>query len=151
MNGSVLVLNADLGPLHRVSLRHAIRMLCREVAEVQEAEPDIRYGRWGGLPTVVRLVRYVVTKWRYSTGPGWSRRGVMARDGKKCAYCSAGASTIDHVIPQSRGGRSTWENTVAACDRCNQNKANRTPAEANMALLFKPHAPSWAHALPAVA
>lgn len=147
--GSVLVLNADLGPLHRVSLRHAIRMLYRRVAEIQESEPDIRYATFGGLPTVVRLVRYVVTKWRYNSGPAWSRRGVLARDSRRCGYCSNWASTIDHVLPQSRGGKSNWTNTVAACDPCNQRKGDRTPEEAGMALRLAPSAPTWATALPA--
>lgn len=151
MNGSVLVLNADFGPLHRVSLRHAIRMLCRQVAEVHEAEPDIRYDTFGGVPTIVRLLRYIVPKWRYNTGPLWSRRGVMIRDNRKCAYCSREASTIDHVMPQSRGGKSTWVNTVAACGTCNQRKGDKTPVEAGMVLYVTPTAPSWAHILPAQA
>ena len=60
----VLVLNADLGPLHRVSLRHAIRMLLREVAVVHEAEPDRLIGVYP-VPRVLRLVSYVVTRWRH--------------------------------------------------------------------------------------
>lgn len=148
MIGSVLVLNADFGPLHRVSLRHAIRMLCRQVAEVHETEPDIRYSPFGGLPTIVRLLRYIVPKWRYNTGPLWSRRGVMTRDNRCCAYCSKAAFTIDHVVPQSRGGKSTWANTVAACESCNQRKGDRTPAEAGMTLRVTPVAPTWATLLP---
>jgi 5-methylcytosine-specific restriction endonuclease McrA len=140
---AVLVLNADLGPLHRVSLRHAIRMLCRQVAVVHEAEPDIRLGIFP-MPRVVRLVQYVVTKWRYSAGPAWSRQGVMARDGRRCGYCHGAATTIDHVVPRSRGGKNSWTNTVAACGGCNQRKGDRTPAEAGMRLLFEPTAPSWA-------
>jgi hypothetical protein len=66
---AVLVLNADLGPLHRVSLKHAIRMLLRQVAEVHEAVPDRLIGVYP-VPRVVRLVHYVVTKWRFSKGPG---------------------------------------------------------------------------------
>src|SRR5436305_13150979 len=76
---AVLVLNADLGPLHRVSLRHAIRMLCRQVAVVHEEEPDIRIGVFP-VPRVVRLVQYIVTNWRYTCRPAWSRPRVMARD-----------------------------------------------------------------------
>ena len=90
---AVLVINADLGPLHRVSVKHAIRMLCRKVAEIHEAEPDIRLGVYP-LPRVVRLINYVVTKWRYSTGPAWSRSGVLARDHYQCAYCGRKAETI---------------------------------------------------------
>ena len=140
---AVLVLNADLGPLHRVSLRHAIRMLCREVAVVHESEPDIRIGIFP-VPRVVRLVRYVVTKWRYTGGPAWSRSGVLNRDGHRCAYCDGRASTVDHIQPTSRGGRNTWTNTVAACSGCNQRKGDRTPAEAGLVLRSKPTAPTWA-------
>lgn len=148
MHASVLVLNADLGPLHRVSLRHAIRMICRRVAEVQEAEPDIRYQVFGGMPTVVRLVRYVVTKWRYTRGPLWSRRGVLHRDNRKCGYCGGVATTIDHIVPSSRSGKSSWLNTIAACYDCNQRKGNRTLAESGMVLRFPPTTPTWATALP---
>ena len=140
---AVLVLNADLGPLHRVSLRHAIRMLCRQVAVVHEAEPDIRLGIFP-MPRVLRLVRYVVTRWRYTSGPAWSRSGVLVRDGRRCAYCAGAATTIDHVVPRSRGGRNSWTNTVAACGGCNQRKGDRTPVEAHMPLLRKPAAPTWA-------
>jgi 5-methylcytosine-specific restriction endonuclease McrA len=139
----VLVINADLGPLHQVSLKHAIRMLCRQVAEIHEAQPDRLIGVYP-LPTVVRLVRYVVTKWRYSKGPAWSRAGVLARDGRRCGYCTAAATTVDHILPRSRGGRNTWLNTVAACDGCNQRKGDRTPAEAGMVLRLEATTPSWA-------
>jgi hypothetical protein len=143
---AVLVLNADLGPLHRVSLRHAIRMLCRQVAEVHEAEPDIRFATFGGMPTVVKLVRYVVTKWRYTAGPAWSRPGVLRRDKYVCGYCGGRGTTVDHILPTSRGGKNTWQNTVAACDPCNQRKGDRTPAEAGLVLRDKPVAPTWASA-----
>lgn len=139
----VLVINADLGPLHRVSLRHAVRMLVRQVAEIHEATPDKLIGVYP-MPTVVRLVRYVVTKWRYTAGPSWSRQGVLARDNRCCGYCGGHATTVDHVLPRSRGGRNLWTNTIAACEGCNQRKGDRTPAEAGMALRFEPKTPSWA-------
>jgi 5-methylcytosine-specific restriction endonuclease McrA len=139
----VLVVNADLGPLHRVSLQHAIRMLVRQVAELHDFEPDRVIGIFP-MPKVVRLVRYVYTKWRHTSGPGWSRQGVMARDGRRCGYCRGSASTVDHIQPRSRGGRNSWKNTVAACGPCNQRKADRTPAEAGMALLVTPSTPTWA-------
>ena len=141
----VLVLNADFGPLHRVSLRHAVRMLVRQVAEIHEAQPDRLIGVFP-MPRVVRLVSYVVTRWRHSRGPAWSRRGVLERDHRTCAYCGGVASTIDHVLPRSRGGANTWLNTVAACGRCNQRKGDRTPSEARMPLRTAPSVPSW-HAL----
>jgi 5-methylcytosine-specific restriction endonuclease McrA len=140
---AVLVLNADLGPLHRVTLRHAIRMLLRRVAVVHEAEPDRLIGVYP-VPRVVRLVTYVVTRWRYSHHPAWSRGGVLARDGRRCAYCGGPATTIDHVVPRSRGGANTWLNTVAACVGCNQRKGDRTPSEARMPLRAAVAVPTWA-------
>ncbi len=142
VNG-VLVLNADMGPLHRVSLRHAIRMLIRQVAEVHEAVPDRAIGVFP-MPTIVRLITYIAPRWRYTTGPRWSRPGVLIRDGRTCGYCGRAASTIDHILPRSRGGKNSWTNTVAACGSCNQRKGDRTPAEAGMQLLTTPTAPAWA-------
>jgi len=139
----VLVLNADALPLHRVSLRHAIRMLFREVAVVHEAQPDRAIGVFP-VPVAVRLVQYVVTKWRRSRGPAWSKPGVLKRDGHRCGYCTRRGETVDHIVPVSRGGGSTWANTIAACDRCNQRKGARTPPEAGMVLRFQPTVPSWA-------
>ena len=130
---AVLVVNADLGPLHRVTVQHAIRMLCRRVAEIHEAEPDRVIGVFP-MPRVVRLVRYVVTRWRFSAGPAWSRAGVLRRDGAAARTAGGRPRTIDHILPRSRGGRNTWRNTTAACYGCNQRKGDRTPAEAGMPL-----------------
>jgi 5-methylcytosine-specific restriction endonuclease McrA len=139
----VLVVNADLGPLHRVSLQHAIRMLVRQVAELHEFESNKTFGIFP-VPKVVRLIRYVYTKWRHTAGPSWSRAGVLKRDGRICGYCAKTAGTVDHILPRSRGGRNSWKNTCASCDRCNQRKADRTPQEAGMALLVTPSTPTWA-------
>jgi 5-methylcytosine-specific restriction endonuclease McrA len=139
----VLVLNADHEPLHRVSLRHAIRMLIRQVAEIHDAEPDRLIGIYP-MPLAVRLVRYVYAKWRHHTGPAWTKPGVLRRDGHRCGYCSGPAATVDHILPRARGGKNTWSNTIAACHACNQAKADRTPAEAGMRLRITPAAPTWA-------
>lgn len=139
----VLVLNADMMPLHRVSLRHAIKMLVRQVADIHEADTDRQLGIFP-MPTVVRLIRYVTTHWRYRSGPAWTKRGVLNRDGHRCGYCTGVATTVDHIVPVSRGGANTWANTTAACYRCNQAKRDRTPAEAGMVLRTRPVAPTWA-------
>jgi hypothetical protein len=138
----VVVLNTDNTALHTVSVPHAIRMLVREVAIVEEAHEGRRIGRFP-LPRVLRLVRYVKTAFLYARSPAWSKRGVLRRDGHACAYCSGRAETVDHLLPQSRGGRNTWLNTVAACTRCNHLKANRTPQEAGMLLAYQPRIPTW--------
>jgi 5-methylcytosine-specific restriction endonuclease McrA len=68
----------------------------------------------------------------------FSRRHVFARDRNTCQYCLQRLSTaelsLDHVMPRSRGGKTTWDNVVSACRRCNVRKGSRTPAEANMGL-----------------
>lgn len=138
----VLVLNADHQPLHRVSLHHAIRMLVRQVAEVHDAHPDRLIGIFP-VPVVVRLVRYVVTRWRYQSGPSWTRPGVLKRDAHRCGYCTGRATTVDHIVPRSRGGMNAWANTVACCYPCNQRKGARTPAEAGMVLRIRPTTPTW--------
>jgi hypothetical protein len=139
---NVTVLNADLTVLHTVSLNHAVRMIVRGVAEVHEAADEfigvfIR-------PISVRLLKYVVTTWRYQRQPKWSKSGVLRRDGYLCAFCGSGkATTIDHIIPRAHGGKNTWKNTVAACSPCNNKKRDRTPEQAGMPLLIKPRVPEW--------
>jgi len=78
--------------------------------------------------------------------PKFSRRNVYVRDGHRCQYCGkrfrSEELNIDHVKPVSRGGKTTWTNTVLSCVPCNDKKANRTPEEAGMRLLKEPHVPS---------
>ena len=83
---------------------------------------------------------------RQSQVPRLSRRLLFARDRHLCAYCGAvchfGDLSMDHIVPASRGGGDTWNNLVTACRPCNQRKANRTPHEACMPLLYVPYAPN---------
>lgn len=138
-DGYVLVLNASYEPLQRVSMRHAIKMLVREVAVIEESDS----GTFGPFPKpkVLRLVRYVVTRWMHRRSHLCTKSAIKARD-KMCGYCGGQAETVDHILPRSRGGALTWENAVAACLRCNHRKADRTPAEAGMKLLVEPVRPA---------
>lgn len=137
---NVLVLNAGYEPLHRVSVQHAIRMVVREVAVIEEASDEM-YGPFPK-PLVLRLVRYVKLHWRKAK-PRWSKKRLFERDGHKCAYCGKDANTIDHILPRSQGGDTTWNNTVASCFRCNNRKGNRTPEQANMKLHVTAYEPTW--------
>jgi 5-methylcytosine-specific restriction endonuclease McrA len=139
---TVIVLNTDNTALHTVSVKHAIKMLVREVAVVEESRDGASIGPYPW-PVVLRLIRYVKTTFLYAAAPAWSKRGVLRRDAHRCAYCGTTADTVDHLLPQSRGGANTWQNTVAACTRCNNVKANRTPAEAGMPLRRAAHVPTW--------
>ena len=139
---AVALLNASYEPLGTVTFQHAVRMLFRQVATVEEAHAERMIGPhpW---PRVIRLVRYVAATWMYRPA-AYSRRGVLLRDRHRCAYCTGRATTIDHVLPRSRGGTWTWLNTVAACERCNHRKGNRTPAEAGLRLRAEPFVPTRA-------
>ena len=142
---AVALLNASYEPLGTVTFQHAVRMLFRQVALVEEAHGDKRIGPhpW---PRVIRLVRYVAATWMHRPA-AYSRAGVLVRDRHRCGYCGAHATTVDHLLPQSRGGDSTWLNTVAACASCNHRKAARTPGEARMRLLTQPRVPTRAQLL----
>lgn len=140
--GSVTLLNASYEALGKVSFQQAIRMVARKVAAVEESVEGRMAGPWPW-PRVIRLLRYVNPKWLHRPA-GWHRGGVFIRDGHRCAYCGAKATTIDHVLPRSRGGEWSWLNCVAACVACNHRKADRTPREARMPLRFAPYVPTRA-------
>lgn len=142
MSTTVVVINADYQPHQVVTLKHAIGMICRQVVVVEEAEEGRTVGPFP-FPKVVRLVKYVYMKFSKKGTPRYSRLGVLNRDNNTCAFCGNHATTVDHLIPKSRGGTSTWENSISACRKCNERKAARTPEEANMTLMFQPYVPSF--------
>jgi hypothetical protein len=79
----------------------------------------------------------------------FSRNAVLLRDEFTCQYCArvtpSTELTLDHILPKSQGGKTSWLNVVASCKECNHFKANHTPEEAGMRLLKEPHKPSWAN------
>ncbi len=147
MVGNVLVLNATYEPLNVVSVKRAVVLLLKEKAQIVEATKAwVRAQNWAiPQPLVIRLVYYVRIPHRLSLPLG--RRTVLARDGYTCQYCGARPDkselTLDHVVPRSRGGRSSWGNVVTACTRCNQRKGRHTPEEAGMPLRAPPRRPRY--------
>ncbi len=136
-----LVLNAGYEPLSVVSFRRAVVLVLSGKATVlAETGQPLRSAELElGTPSVILLVRYVRAPRRRVAAV--SRRGVLSRDGHRCAYCGSLASTIDHIVPRSRGGDDTWLNLVACCLRCNGVKGDRTPGEMGWRLRVRPHAP----------
>ena len=146
MTEKTLILNASYEPIKFVDWKKAIALIFREKAEVVAS-----YGRQIKsvsisikTPKVIRLKTYIKlfgTLARRS----YSKPAVHRRDNYTCQYCSiklsSKESTIDHILPQSRGGLSTWTNTITSCGPCNNKKDNKTPAEANMKLLSVPCKP----------
>ncbi len=112
---------------------------------VREGEPFIQACRFRlRIPEVVTLTRY--DRVPVKEVP-FSRRNVFKRDRYTCQYCGSEPGsedlTIDHVLPRSQGGLSTWENCVLACVACNKAKADRTPDQARMPLRTAPRRPKW--------
>src|SRR5688572_22369254 len=140
-----LVLNAGYEPLAVVSFKRALVLVMNDKATVVErVEGDPVWGASAVFdrPAVILLTRYV--RLPHGRRVPVTRRGVLRRDAHRCAYCGRGASTIDHILPRSRGGGDSWENLVACCLRCNNIKGDRTPQEMKWELRFTPNPPRGA-------
>lgn len=133
MSHQVLVLNATYEPINVCSMQRAVVLVLKEKAEVLEgAARRLRTCESSlTLPLVIRLSYYVRVPRHESRKI--TRRAIFARDGYSCQYCGSGARlTMDHVVPRSRGGGSSWENVVTSCAPCNHRKGDRLPAEVQM-------------------
>lgn len=171
LESSVLVLNRYYMAIHIVSLRQALLLLCRDTAEVidREAGHYVNYdfiswcelsslqdeleqgqGEWIRLvrqrmlvPRILRLTRFDRV---YQQPFRFNRRNLYARDQKKCQYCGTPLTlnqmSLDHVVPRSQGGDTSWENVVCCCVKCNTSKGGRTPGQAHMKLQQQPCKPT---------
>jgi 5-methylcytosine-specific restriction endonuclease McrA len=93
------------------------------------------------VPSIIRLQDYVNIPYK---GVVLSRQNIFKRDGHICQYCGSRSDlTLDHVMPRSRGGQSSWDNLLTACKSCNSKKGDCTPEEANMTMKRKPFKPSF--------
>jgi 5-methylcytosine-specific restriction endonuclease McrA len=140
----VLVLNATYEPINVTTVRRAVVLLLKEKAEV------IEHGGWElrsatrtlQRPVVIRLVTYVRIP-RDTHRRKITRRAVFARDQWMCQYCGSRTNlTVDHVIPKSKGGGSSWDNIVASCAPCNRRKGDALPRQVGMKLLRQPRTPN---------
>ena len=159
-----LVLNESWIAIHTVPVKHALRLLFTGAARAVQPETyDVHeFESWADLAvhhgepcirTVTLRIKVpeVIVLTRYNGLPDpaavFTRRNLFRRDHNTCQYCGDRPGTselsIDHVLPRSRGGRSSWENCVLACMECNRRKANRTPEEAGLKLLKRPSKPRW--------
>ena len=139
--GATLLLNATYEPLCVVSSRRAIVLVLAEKAEPVDVAVEVVHAETVSLPVpvVVRLTRFVRVP--YPAQVPLSRRAVFTRDGQTCVYCGGSATSIDHVVPRSRGGTHTWDNVVAACRSCNARKENHTPEHVGLRLRHSPRMP----------
>ncbi|UVE94740.1 HNH endonuclease [Dietzia sp. B32] len=144
----VLLLNASYEALTALPARRAVVMLIGGKADVVHDHPVEVLVRSVDtairVPSVIRLREYVRIPYR-SQVP-MTRAALMHRDGHRCGYCSARATTVDHVIPRSRGGAHGWENCVASCAPCNHRKADKLLSELGWELrvpLAAPRGRTW--------
>jgi 5-methylcytosine-specific restriction endonuclease McrA len=143
VSGRVLVLNATYEPINVCSVRRAVVLLLKDKAEVVERGAWELHSERSSItrPIVIRLVSYVHVP-RDMHRRKITRRAVFARDGWACQYCGSRSNlTVDHVVPRSKGGSSSWENIVASCAPCNRRKGDRLPRQAGMHPRRTPRAP----------
>lgn len=140
----VLVLNSSLQPLSVIPERRLIVLLSKQkVTFVDEnvrglIEESIQARRLAlEKPVIVQLLANVRVP-RVALQP--TRANILLRDEDTCQYCGKHSRdlTLDHILPRSRGGQSTWENLVACCRACNGKKGNRLLKDVNMRLLRQP-------------
>lgn len=140
-----LVLNADFRPLSYFPLSLWPWQEAIKAAFLERVMIVAEYDTCVHSPSVVmRLPSVVVLKdfVKPARYPAFTRFNLFLRDAFTCQYCGRqGEMTFDHVVPRSRGGRTTWDNVVAACGRCNLRKANLTLRQAGMSLLRRPRRP----------
>ncbi len=159
-----LVLNRNWQPVNVATVTRALVLVWSDSARVVDPN-DYQLYEWDdwarlspgeGQPFIASVsqrirVPEVITLRDFSRLPtttvAFSRRNIFKRDRMTCQYCGrrprGDELTIDHVVPRSHGGKSTWENCVLACVRCNHSKADRTPERAGMKLKVVPKSPTW--------
>lgn len=163
LNSAVLVLNRSYLPVHVTSARRAFSLVYQGIARiVDEQYQTFDFEGWsqlavardteaigtpGGRIRVPRVIVLIAFDRLPKRHVRFSRINLMARDNFQCQYCSKKPRrtdlNLDHVVPRSLGGRSTWENVVTSCVDCNRRKGGRTPRQARMKLRRKPDRPRW--------
>ena len=137
----VLVLNQDYSPLTVCTAERAFLLIYADKAERVHDDPKLTLRTVSSefkIPSVIRLQKYIYVPYKSVL---LSRQNVFKRDRHQCQYCGSEKDlTLDHVMPRSRGGDSTWHNLTK---KCNSYKGDRTPEEAEMPLATQPFKPSY--------
>lgn len=147
-----LVLNVACFPVGIVSWQSAITRICKGSAQaIEEYDEVVRSPRTSMyIPSIIMMNAYYVPD--LTNVVPFNRENIYRRDNGTCMYCGKKVSlstfTFEHIIPQSRGGKTEWMNIVVACLRCNARKGSRTPKEAHMKLIRPPYVPKLSKAAP---
>ena len=140
-----VLLNADYTFLNMVDWKRAMCLIAKDKVQVlRQSDRVVRTAEGIAIkvPMVMKLIKLI--RKLYLNRVPFSKKNVLVRDGFRCAYCEDDSRrlTIDHIIPKSRNGRTSFENCVASCKPCNNRKGGRTPSEAGMYLRVKPYQPT---------
>lgn len=140
-----IVLNADYTFLNTVNWQRALCLVVKGKVEVLKYTDRVITSAGNTIkmriPAVMKLIKLIRSLYRNKVP--FSKKNVMVRDNFECAYCGVTEGlTIDHVLPVSRGGKSTFENCVTACSECNAKKSDKMPSEAKMFLRKQPYSPT---------
>lgn len=142
-----ILLNADGNYLSLISWKRAMCLISKNAVKVLKyTEKIVRtVTKEYKIPSIIMLVKMIRIKWKGSVP--YSKKNVIIRDRYICQYCGCvetlkNKMTIDHIIPKSKGGKSTFENTVSCCKICNNRKGDRTPSESKMYLKKMPKHPT---------
>lgn len=166
LQAPVLVLNRNFQPVRVTRARNAFVMMYvgsaraldssfesydwPEWAKLQAEAHDEVIGTLHGALRVPRVIVLISYNRVPRAAVRLSRRNVFVRDGYRCQYCAETPPirdlNLDHVMPRSRGGKSTWDNLVTSCRPCNLRKGRYTPDELGMRLLREPVRPTWSTA-----
>jgi 5-methylcytosine-specific restriction endonuclease McrA len=141
----VLVLNFTYEVLRIAPLKRALKLVFAGKAEIVHRYLGTIFSERSifDRPSTVRMLYYIGKR---KGNVRLTRKAVLIRDDHTCQYCSVHGNrsmTIDHIHPQSKGGKSTWENLVACCQNCNSRKGNRALQDCNMKLKRKPRQPQY--------
>ena len=141
-----LLLDSTYFPVRIVSWQKAMILVLTNRAEIVEEYPDKQIrtvSQKYNLPRIIKLF----ARHKNNQHVKFTRFNLFLRDNFQCQYCAdkfpLHKLTFDHVIPQSKGGKTTWENVVACCHPCNLKKGSKTPEQVGMRLLRQPKQPSW--------
>jgi 5-methylcytosine-specific restriction endonuclease McrA len=144
MTVKALVLNLDYTPISVCTVQRAFLLVFLNKAEIVKANNQYSIhtvSQSYPMPSVIKLGRYVNVPYK---GVVLSKENVFKRDGFQCQYCGTQKDlTLDHLIPKAKGGKTSWNNLVTACKKCNSLKGDYTPEQAGLQLAFKPYKPSY--------
>jgi 5-methylcytosine-specific restriction endonuclease McrA len=140
----IILLDHNFTFLNVVSIKKAIRLMVKNKVEVvKSTERELRCGFF--MPKVIRLLKAIQVT--FSKKVPFSKASVFVRDHYKCQYCgrelNARNATVDHVVPTSRGGKNTFQNTVCSCKPCNSWKGDKLLSETSMHLNKQPLHPTF--------